>query len=149
VATQRGLMMSLAHWREFLKPRLAAVIADTRKARGDVLIRYHCDGDPSEIIPDLIEIGVDTLNPVQPECMDIAWLKREYGGDLSFWGAVGIQSTLPFGTPAQVRQTIRTTIEQMAAGGGLYLSPTHILQADVPWENLLAFVEAAKEFGKY
>lgn len=149
VATQRGMMMSLRHWREFFRPRLASVIAETRKVRSDALVRYKCDGDASDIIRDLIEIGVDILTPVQPECMDIAGLKREYGKDLSFWGTVGTQSTLPLATPDEVRRTIRTTIERMGEGGGLYLSPTHILQPDVPWENLVAFVEAAREYGRY
>ena len=149
VAAQAGLMMSLEHWREFFMPRLAHVVAETRSLRSDVLVRFHCDGNPTDIIPDLIEIGVDILNPVQPECMDLAALEREYGRDLSFWGAIGLQSTLPFETPEQVRETVRGTIEQMAEGGGLYLSPTHIIQPDVPWRNLVAFVEAAQEYGCY
>ncbi len=149
VATQRGMMMSLEHWREFFRPRLARIIAETRKARSDAIIRYKCDGNATDIIPDLIEIGVDVLCPAQADCMDLGRLKQEYGRDISFWGAVETQSLLPFDTPAKIRETVKVLIDQLATGGGLYLSPTHILQPDVPWENVVAFVEAVKEFGVY
>lgn len=106
-------------------------------------------GDIREIIPDLIEIGVEILNPIQPECMDPAELKRKYGFCLSFWGTIGIQTTLPFGTPDDVRREVKQRIETVGRGGGLLIAPTHVIEPEVPWENIIAFVEAVKEYGIY
>jgi uroporphyrinogen decarboxylase len=145
VGTQRGMLMSTAMWREWLKPRLARTIAAARDVRRDVLVFYHSDGDIRAIIPDLIEIGVDILNPVQPECMDPAALKRAYGDRLSFWGTIGTQSTLPFGSADDVRREVRARTATVGAGGGLFLAPTHVIEPEVPFENIVAFVEAVKE----
>jgi uroporphyrinogen decarboxylase len=148
VGTQRGMLMSAPMWRAWLKPRLARTIAAAREVRPDVLAFYHSDGDVAAIIPDLIEIGIDILNPVQPECMDPAALKRAYGNRLSFWGTIGTQSTLPFGSPDDVRREVRSRIETMSAGGGLFLAPTHVIEPEVPFENIVAFVEAVKGGGR-
>jgi uroporphyrinogen decarboxylase len=149
VSEQRGMLMSPATWRRWLKPRLAAIIASARAVKADVIVRYHSDGNPEAIIPDLIEIGVDVLNPLQPECMDPAAIKRRYGGDLAFWGAMGTQTTMPFGTPEEVARVVRERIDTVGAGGGLLLAPTHVLQPDVPWENIVAFFEAIERYGQY
>jgi uroporphyrinogen decarboxylase len=148
VGTQRGMLMSAPLWRAWLKPRLARTIAAARDVKPDVLVFYHSDGDVSAIIPDLIEIGVDILNPVQPECMDPAALKRAYGQQLSFWGTIGTQSTLPFGSPDDVRREVRLRIETVGAGGGLFLAPTHVIEPEVPFENIVAFVDAVKNEGR-
>jgi len=145
VGTQRGLLMSAAMWRAWLKPRLASTIRAAREVRPDVLVFYHSDGQITPIVPDLVEIGVDILNPVQPECMDAAALKRQFGDRLAFWGTIGTQSTLPFGSPDDVRREVRRRIETVGAGGGLFLAPTHVIEPEVPFENLVAFVEAATE----
>ena len=147
VGMEDRLMMSPDLWRRFLKGRLASVIAAARAVKPDVLIFYHSDGFIEPILGDLIEIGVDVLNPVQPECMDPAKLKREYGDRLSFWGSIGIQRTLPFGTPADVEAEVRTRIETVGKGGGLLLSPTHVLAPEVPHENIRAMVKAMRRFG--
>ncbi|HEY3269188.1 MAG TPA: uroporphyrinogen decarboxylase family protein [Armatimonadota bacterium] len=149
VASQHGMLMSLPMWRRWLKPRLAKAIAAAKSARPDVLIFYHTDGDATTVVPDLIEIGVEVLNPIQCECMDPAALKREYGRDIAFWGTVGTQSTLPFGTPDDVRAEVKTRMETVGQHGGLLLAPTHMVEPDVPWENLLAAVEAVDEYGWY
>jgi uroporphyrinogen decarboxylase len=148
VGTQRGMMMSPAMWRKWLKPRLARVIAAARSQKQDLHVFYHSDGDIRAIIPDLIEIGVDVLNPVQPECMDPAELKRLYGDRLAFWGTVGTQTTMPFGSPAEVKRVVKERIRTVGKHGGLLLAPTHVLEPDVPWENVVAFFEAAKEYGR-
>ena len=101
------------------------------------------------VIPELIEIGVDILNPVQPECLDPVELKQRYGRHLAFWGTIGIQHMLPFGTPQEVRAEVRTRIETMGVGGGLLLGPTHIVEPEVPLENIVAMVEAVNEYGVY
>jgi uroporphyrinogen decarboxylase len=149
VASQRGMLMSVPMWRRWLKPRLARVIAAAKRTNPDVLIFYHSDGDATAIVPDLIEIGVEILNPVQPECMDPFALKKQYGDRLSFWGTLGTQSTLPFGTPDDVRRDIKDRCEIVGKGGGLLIAPTHMVEPEVPWENLVAFVEAVKEYGRY
>ena len=148
VGTQRGMMMSPALWRKWLKPRLASAIAAARAVKPEVHVWYHSDGNVMEIVPELIEIGVDVLNPVQPECMDPLELKRRFGKRLSFWGTIGTQTTMPFGTPQDVRQAVKRMIETVGVDGGLLLAPTHVLEPDVPWENVVAFFDAVREFGK-
>ncbi len=149
VGMQKAMMMSPEMWREWFKPRWAYVFQTARKANPDILVWYHSDGNIEPIIPDLIEIGLNILNPVQPECMDPVKLKRQYGDKLAFWGTIGTQTTMPFGTPEQVRQTVRHMIETVGQGGGLLLAPTHVLEPDVPWENIVAFFEAVEQFGRY
>ena len=124
-------------------------IAAAKSVNPDMLAFYHSDGDIRDIIPELIEIGVDVLNPVQPECMDPRAVKARYGDRLSFWGTIGTQTTLPFGTPDQVRQAVREMIDTVGVGGGLVLAPTHLVEPEVPWENLLAFVDEARRYGIY
>lgn len=147
VATQIDMMISPQLWRETLKPRLARVIAAAKAAKPDILIFYHGDGNMARIVPELIEIGVEVLNPVQPECMDPFEMKDLYGDRLAFWGCVGTQTTLPFGTPESIRATCRDLISRVGAGGGLLLAPTHTIEPDVPWENVMAFVDAVREQG--
>ncbi|MCC6416183.1 MAG: hypothetical protein IT582_09765 [Opitutaceae bacterium] len=147
IGMQTGMMMSVPTWRKHLKPRLAKVIAAARAASGNrkVWVHYHSDGNIKEVIPELIEIGVDILNPVQPECMDTAELVRLYGDRLAFSGMVGTQSTMPFGTPDDVRRRVR----EIAAlhrdhGARVMIAPTHVIEPDVSFENILAFVQEAK-----
>jgi uroporphyrinogen decarboxylase len=149
VSQQRGMLMSPTTWRKWLKPRLARIIGSARAVKPDIIVRYHSDGNPEAIIPELIEIGVDVLNPVQPECLDPADVKRRFGGQLAFWGTIGTQTTMPFGTPEEVARVVRERIETVGAGGGLVLAPTHVLQPDVPWENILAFFDSIERYGRY
>jgi uroporphyrinogen-III decarboxylase len=107
-----------------------------------VKIAYHSDGDIAAIIPELIEIGLDVLNPVQPNCLDPAELKRLYGDRLCFWGSIDEQHTLPFGTPADVRREVLTRLRTLGQGGGLIIGPTHHVQLDTPLENFWAMIEA-------
>ncbi|MBM3882062.1 MAG: hypothetical protein FJ387_20470 [Verrucomicrobia bacterium] len=143
VAGQGGLLMRRETWREFLKPRLAATVAAVKAVRPECRVFYHSDGNVEPLIPELIEVGIEILNPVQPECMDPAAVKRQYGDRLSFWGTVSAQRTMPFGTPADVRAEVRTRIREVGGGGGLILAPAHVLSPEVPWENVTAFFEAA------
>lgn len=149
IGMQHKLMFHPNLWREWLKPRWARVWRAAREVKPDIQIFYHSDGNIEEVIPDLIEIGLDILNPVQPECMDPAKLKAQYGDRLAFWGCVGTQTTFPFGTPDEMRRTVKDLIETVGKGGGLYLAPTHVLEPDVPWENILAFFEAVETYGTY
>ena len=107
-------------------------------------VSIHSCGDITEIIPDLIEIGVDMISPLQAEALDFNFLKREYGKDLSFWGGVSTQRTLPMGRPEDVRAEIRERIRVMAKDGGYILAPSHELQGDIPVENMIAFMDEAQ-----
>lgn len=144
VATQIDMMISPALWRSTLKPRLAEVIRAAREVNPEVLIFYHGDGNMERIVPELIEIGVEILNPVQPECMDPARMNELFGGQLAFWGCIGTQTTMPFATPLEIKDTVRRLIETVGKGGGLFLAPTHTLEPDVPWENVEALLEAVR-----
>lgn len=145
VACQTGLMMSIQTWREFLKHRMAKTIQAVRDANAEAKVFYHSDGNITDLIPDLIEIGVHVLNPVQPECVDPAGLKQIYGKELCFFGSVSVQNTLPFGTCEDVRREVKKRTETLGSDGGFILSPAHVLEPEVPWENIVAFFEAADE----
>lgn len=148
IGSQQGMMFSPKHWRRYLKPRMAKIIADVKEANPEALVFFHSDGNIEPVIPELIEIGVDILNPIQPECMDIAKLKEMYGDRLSFWGGIGVQTTMPFGTPDDVRVAVRQLIRDAGKGGGLLVAPAHLIERDVPWRNVEALVEAAYTYGK-
>jgi len=107
----------------------------------------HSCGHIEPLIPHLVEMGLDVLNPVQPEAMDIARLKRDFGDRLTFWGALSTQQTLPFGTPDRVRSEARRVRDLMSRGGGYIFSPAQSVQGDVPIENIVALVEVARESG--
>ena len=142
VASQNALMFQPALWREVMKPRWASVIAAARAIKPDIHVWYHSDGNISEIIDDLVEIGITILNPVQPECMNPLDIRKRCGKQLAFDGCVGTQSTFPFGTPAEVRRNVRELVEALdGKNGGLLLSPTHVLEPEVPPENIIAFFE--------
>ncbi len=143
MGSQKYMLISPDTWRTFFKQRMADLIAAVRAIRPDLCIAYHSDGAVQPILPDLIEIGVDVLNPLQPESMDPAALKKEYGDRLAFFGAIDVQQTLPFGTPESVAAEYAERKATLGAGGGWLCAPTHHIQADTPLENYLALVRAA------
>jgi uroporphyrinogen decarboxylase len=145
VGTQNALIMSPATWRREIKPRFRKIIAAAKSGNPEVLFFYHSDGQIQDIIPELIEIGVDILNPIQPECMNPAEIKRKYGKDLAFWGAVGTQTVMPHGTPQEVRRTVKRLFKTVGKGGGYLCAPSHTLEPEVPWDNIAAFVDACRE----
>ncbi len=149
VGMQTGLMMSPETWRKWLKPSTGAVFQAAKEIKPDVQIRYHTDGNVEAIIEDFIEIGLDCLNPVQPECMDPIKLKKQYGNRLSFWGTIGVQSTFPWGTPEEMRAKVKEMIDIVGVGGGLIIGPTHTVEPEVPLGNIDAFFEAVWDFGGY
>lgn len=149
VSTQETMMIAKPLWQKYLKGRLEEVIRSAKEVNPEILIFYHGDGNLQDIIPDLIEIGVDILNPIQPECMDPVEIKRQYGNKISFWGTIGTQTTMPFGTPKDVKAACQRMIQTVGRDGGLLLAPTHLLEPEVPWENIKAFIEAVQEYGVY
>jgi uroporphyrinogen decarboxylase len=146
VGAQNSLMMSADMYRKWIKPRLKRVIEAAKAVNPDVLIFYHSDGNILEIIPDLIEAGVEILNPIQPECMDPIRLMEEYGSRISFWGAVGTQSVLPFGSPVDVEKVCHALLKARIGKGGLILAPTHLVEPEVPLENIEAFIRAVQSY---
>lgn len=153
LATQRGPMISMAMYKRFVAPRHQRLFEHLRrKAKSRFYLFYHTCGAIRELIPQLIEEGVEILNPVQlsAEGMDSRELKRLYGKDVTFWGGgVDTQRILPRGTPQQVREEVRKRIEDFAPGGGFIFNTVHNVQGDVPPENYMAMWESLQEFGGY
>ena len=145
VGSQNRMLISPESWRKFLKPRMAVFISSLKRMNPDIKIAYHSDGVINPIIPDLIEIGLDVLNPIQPRSMDPAQLKKEFGDRLCFWGTIDEQQTLPFGTPDDVRKEVLRRLETIGRNGGLIIGPTHHVQLDTPLENFNAMVDAIKQ----
>jgi len=146
VANQKATMFSVPTWRSFMLSRWAKVWAAARRIKPDLHIWYHSDGNIEAIIDDLLAAGVTILNPIQPECMDPAGLRAKYPR-LNMHGTVGTQSTMPFGTPEEVRRVVAERIDTCGRGGRLILGPTHVLEPDVSIANFEAYVTAAREFG--
>ncbi|HET6428845.1 MAG TPA: uroporphyrinogen decarboxylase family protein [Phycisphaerae bacterium] len=144
VACQRGLLISPPMWRRHVKPRMAKFCRLAREFGARLL--YHCCGSPRAILDDLIEVGVDILNPVQPlaEGMDPFELKRRYGDRITFHGGIDIQQLLPNASAAEVRAHTRRMIEVVGRRGGYILGPSHAVQSDVPTGNILAMIEEAR-----
>lgn len=140
IGAQHRMLISPRHWRKYLKPRMAQFIAELKAINPDVKVAYHSDGNILPVIPELIEIGLDVLNPIQPASMDPAEIKKQFGNSLCFWGSVDEQHTLPFATPQQVRDEILTRLRTIGKDGGLILGPTHHVQLDTPMENFWAMV---------
>jgi uroporphyrinogen decarboxylase len=140
IGAQSAMLISPKHWRKFLKPRLANIISDLKAINPRVKIAYHSDGVITPIIPELIEIGLDVLNPIQPACMDPALLKHQFGDHLCFWGSLDEQRTLPFGTPVDVCNEVLSRLKTLGKDGGLILGPTHHVQLDTPMENFWAMI---------
>ena len=140
-------------YREVIKPRHTKLFAHIKKcAKTDVKIFYHCCGAVTELIPDLIESGIDILNPVQVSAagVDTKQLKRDFGKDLTFHGGgVDTQHVLPRGTTDDVRDEVKRRIDDLAPGGGFIFATVHNIQADVPPENIVAMWETLQEFGVY
>ena len=151
VCGQDGWLFSPELFVSLFKPRLRRLF-DAVRARTKAKIFFHSCGAVYELIPHLIDVGVDILNPVQVSArgMDSARLKAAYGRDITFWGGgVDTQQVLPFGTPQQVRDEVRRRIDDLAPGGGFVFNPVHNIQAFVPPENIVAAFDEAFEYGRY
>lgn len=143
VANQQTMMFQPELWREVMKPRWARVIAAARAIKPDIHVWYHSDGNIWDILDDLVEIGITILNPVQPECMNPLEIRKRFGKRLAFDGCIGTQTTFPYGTPESMRKTVAALARDLdALNGGLMLSPTHVLEPDIPPRNVAAFFEA-------
>lgn len=151
LAGQDGWLISPQVYRKMIQPKQRRLV-EAMKRKTDAKIYYHCCGAVSDVIPDLIDVGFDILNPVQVSArgMDTRRLKAEYGRDITFWGGgVDTQRVLPFGTPSEVADEVKRRIDDLAPGGGFVFAAVHNIQALVPPENIIAAFEAALEYGQY
>jgi len=151
LGTQDSLLMSPKTYRDILKPIHADYI-DFIKDRTDAKVFFHTDGDVSPLIEDLIEIGVDILNPIQTSAgkmSDLSELKSRFGDEIVFCGAIDTQNVLPNGSPEDVRSEVKRVIGTLGRGGGYLLSAVHTIMEEVPAENVLAMVDAVREYGSY
>ena len=134
--------MSPMVWREMIAGGEKREYDLIHEAELDVWV--HSCGDIQKIMPDLYDMGVDVLNPIQPECMDIYRLKDLYGDKMTFWGGISTQQTLPHGTPEEVQKESEAVTSYLSRNGGYIFAPSQEIQADVPFENLCALIEAAR-----
>ena len=146
-----GPMISPKMWRQHIKPRIKRVLDAYKAVNPDVILAYHTCGSVLPFIDELIEIGVEVLNPIQITAsgMDPVFLKGKYGDQLAFLGAIDQRHVLPQGTEADVEVEVRRRIWELAQGGGYASAPTHDIQADTPIENVLALFSAVKSWGAY
>ena len=140
---QKALMMSPSDWRRLIRPRLAEIY-DLAKRNGKQVFHHTC-GNVSEIVTDMIDIGLDVLHPIQPEAMDIRALKREFGRVITLCGGVGTQNLLRTASVSDVREEVRQLKRDMGRYGGYILEPAITLQVDVPMENIIAMIEEARQ----
>jgi uroporphyrinogen decarboxylase len=149
LSSQEAPLFSPKIYRDLVKPRHRRMIQAIKSA-ADVKIHYHTCGAVYDLIGDLIDIGVDALNPLQVSArnMDPARLKKEFGKRLSFWGGMDTHRLLPFGSPSEVRKEVRKMIDLMGKGGGYILATVHNIQAEVPPENIVAMFEEARSYKK-
>lgn len=140
MGAQNQMMISPRIWQKYFKPRMANIIHELKRINPNIKVAYHTDGNIEPIIPELIEIGLDVLNPVQPASMDPAKIKKQYGKHLCFWGTIDEQHTLPFGSAFDVENEVKLRLETVGQDGGLILAPTHAVQLDTPLENFWAIV---------
>jgi uroporphyrinogen decarboxylase len=148
---QKAPLLSTAMYRQLIKPYHAELFSAI-KARSKAKIFYHSDGNIYPLLNDLIEVGIDLLNPVHVSAGDMgdtARLKREFGDRLAFCGAIDTQSVLPHGSPEDVRREVRRRIKDLAPGGGYILASVHCIQPDVPPENVCAMLDEALVAGRY
>ncbi|NCO42119.1 MAG: hypothetical protein COZ06_04390 [Armatimonadetes bacterium CG_4_10_14_3_um_filter_66_18] len=142
---QRGILLGPERWRKLVKPRYKRIF-DAIHAQGKLAV-MHCCGSAADVMGDVIEIGLDVIESVQPEAagMNPYALKEKWGDRITFWGGLGSQSTIPFGTPAEIRAEVQRLRREMSKGGGYILAPAKPIRPETPTENAVAVVEAFLE----
>jgi uroporphyrinogen decarboxylase len=150
LGTQIGLMISPSDYKTFIRPYEKRVYEAVRK-RSMAKVAQHSCGAIFKLIPDLIETGIDILNPIQTNAkgMDTALLKKEFGKDLCFWGGIDAQKILPQGTPGDVEQEVKRVIQDLSPSGGFLFAPSHDIQTFTPPENVVALYESGLKYGSY
>jgi uroporphyrinogen decarboxylase len=142
---QQGVTVGPQRWREIFKPRYKKMYQKVHQA-GKYMLSHSC-GSIVDILPDVIEIGLDVYESVQPEAERNSpyELKEKFGNQITFWGGLGSQSTIPFGTPDEIRAEIDKLCRDMSKGGGYILAPAKPIQPETPVENIVAIIEAFLE----
>jgi uroporphyrinogen decarboxylase len=141
--SKTNLLFSPRMWRRFIKPRLA-ICYDRVKSSG-AFVGQHSDGNILAILPDLVELGLDILNPIQPSVYDPNLIKDQYGDKITLYGAIDVETTLPFGTPDEVRSEMLARSSRLGRGGGYILQSSHTILEDVPISNVIAYIETCHE----
>ncbi len=143
ISMQSGMMMSVDMWRKFFKERYAQMFSACKTANPNIKIAYHSCGNCQEILDDMIEIGLDVLNPLQPLAIDPFMVKKRYGKRLALFGGLCVQHTLPHGSVADIKKAVHKLVTICGNGGGYILAPAHHIQADTSVKNIMAFYNAA------
>jgi len=145
---QDGVLIGADRWRKFIKPNLKRLYDRVHQA-GKIALNHVC-GSVREIMPDILEIGLDVLESVQPEAagMNPYELKAEFGSAITFWGGLGSQSTIPYGTPEEIKHEVQHLVREMGSGGGYVLAPAKGIQPETPVENMATLVESFTEQGR-
>lgn len=146
IGMQSSVMMSEELYCTYLKPRLKKVIDAAKSINPELIVFYHSCGYVTPFIHHLIEAGVDVLNPVQPESMEFKEVFEKFHDKVSFCGTIGTQTTMPFGTPEDIKKEVKERLDYVGKQGGLLICPTHILEPEVPVENVIAFIDACKNY---
>lgn len=144
---QTGMQIDPDLWRKFIKPQWKGILDTVRAEHPNACFFLHSCGNIEAIVPDIIEVGFDILHPIQPECMDFAAIHREYGADITLCATISAQKLFPFGTPEAIRAWVKRTRESCAPENRAILCPSNMVQPETPWENIVAFAEAARNRG--
>lgn len=142
--SQNGLLFSPEIWREVFKPRYKKLWGVFKEAGRPVF--HHSCGDIRKILPDMIEIGLDVLNPIQPQAMPIEELADKYGKNLTFWGGISVQKTLPFGTKGEVEKEIYESIQVLGRYNKYIVGPSHDMTSDISMENFDAMINSIQKY---
>ena len=146
IGMQNSIMMSEEMYTRWIFPRLKRLIGKVKAIRPDIIVIYHSCGYIEPLIKYLIDAGIDVLNPIQAECMEFKEIYEKYGDQISFHGTIGTQTVMPFGTPEEVKKNVWGNLDIAGEKGGLMVAPTHLLEPEVPWKNILAYVDACREY---
>jgi uroporphyrinogen decarboxylase len=150
VSCETGPLISPQLFRELLKPMYAFMIQEVRKINKNVLVAFHSDGKIGWMLDDLVEIGMNIINPLQPDVNDVAAIKKQYGKKLSFWGNVDTRNIMSHGSCSEVVNAVRNVVETLGPGGGLILASNHMIQATArAVDNTIAYYWAAEKFRNY
>lgn len=150
IGMEKGPLIDPKLYKELIKPRYAYMIQEVKKINKNIKIAYHTDGNIGWALDDLVEIGIDILNPLQPDVNDVADIKRKYGKKLTFWGNVDTRRVMSNGSCSDVTEEVKSVIRTLAPGGGLILCSNHTIQATAKAvDNTIAFYWAANKFRNY
>ena len=146
VASQDNVLLNPEVYHKTIAWRMKELYKAAKAVNPDILCAYHCCGNVVPIMDDIIEFEIEILNPIQPESLNLKEFKSRFGNKLVLWGGISVQHTLTKGTTEDVRQSVRDTIDVLGKGGGFVISPCNEVTEDIPWDNLLAFVDESKKY---